>query len=194
MSLFCFVHLARYRRTQRKVRQIDEEPCPVDKMCRTTVDGVDLAYLEPVLRIRDLVLWFTPGFEIWIRDSGYGIGKNPDPGSGIQIRDERILFLRTKYQFFRFKILKFLHAISRIWDGKNRSGINILDPQHCLELGFTPMISSIVAFKRHSKKPIHFTFFLTNLQLERRAFCCCFVFLAPTPSRLNLLRKAVPAT
>jgi hypothetical protein len=64
--------------------------------------------------------FFTPGFEIRIRDSGYGIGKNPDPGSGIQIRDERILFLRTQYQFFRFKILKFLYAISRIWDGINQ--------------------------------------------------------------------------
>ncbi len=95
--------------------------------------------------------FFTPGFEIRIRDSGFGLGKNPDPGSGIQIRDDRILFVRIKYQFFRFKILKFLHAISRIWDGINQIRDKHLgSAQHCLKLGFTPVILSIFAGRRYS--------------------------------------------
>jgi hypothetical protein len=97
--------------------------------------------------------FFTPGFEIRIRDSGYGIGKNPDPGSGIQIRDERILFLKTQYQLFRFKIFKFLYAISRIWDGIHQ----ILD-EHLGSAAWILVLqqkSLIVAGRRYSTKPFH---------------------------------------
>jgi hypothetical protein len=39
-------------------------------------------------------------------DPGSGMGKNPEPGFGMNT----ILFLRTQYEFFGLKILKFLYA------------------------------------------------------------------------------------
>jgi hypothetical protein len=74
--------------------------------------------------------------------------ESQDPGWNkfrSRIRDQRytprILFLRTKYQFFGLKILKFFDADANPGSGilvnpvfgmeKIRSGINIPDPQHC---------------------------------------------------------------
>ncbi len=101
--------------------------------------GMTTDSLETIFWVKYLILWCGSGMEkIWIRDAKIRI-RDPGSGSGMNNPDHISESLET---IFWVKILKFFDADPgsgmqkiRIQDAKNSdpgSGINLLDPQHCL--------------------------------------------------------------